>query len=111
MLLELECAAQASSASGGHARNQSIEQQLTSAGNMRSRVRNASPIGDIARQMCRYCWHWSTKYAKSVVGEPSPSRPSSSARPRTSSTIAAFSSAGKRFGTSPAFNRPLMSSR
>ena len=45
-----------------------------------------------------------------VVVEPSPSLPSSRAKPRTPSQIWAFSSLGKRLGTSPALSSPLMSS-
>ena len=41
-------------ASSGQLWNQSIVQQLTSDGNLRRRVRNASPIGDIARTMCSW---------------------------------------------------------
>eukprot|EP00962_Isochrysis_galbana_P011307 scaffold3166_cov111-Isochrysis_galbana.AAC.6 len=103
--------ATASSASAGHARNQSMVQQLTSEGNMRSRRRKASPMGDIARHTCKELRHRSMKRANMVVGEPSPSRPCARAASRRPSQICARSSAGKRLGTSPAFRRPLMSSR
>ena len=42
------------SASSGHALNQSIVQQLTSAGNMRQRLRKAAPMGDMASTMCTW---------------------------------------------------------
>lgn len=42
------------SASAGQGENQSIVQQLTRAGNIRNLVRNASPIGDMHRQMCKF---------------------------------------------------------
>ena len=42
-----------SSASSGHSLNQSMVQQLTSDGNIRSRCRNSSLTGDMARTQCR----------------------------------------------------------
>ena len=41
------------SASSGHSANQSMVVQFTSAGNMRRRLRKASPMGDMATAMCR----------------------------------------------------------
>ena len=43
----------AASAHLGHSMNQSIVQQLTSDGNMRQRVLNASPTGLMHSTMCR----------------------------------------------------------
>ena len=103
--------ATASSASAGHGRNQSIVQQLTRDGNMRKRVRKASPMGDMARHVWIIARQRLTKYAKCVVGVPSPSSPSLRAASRTLSAISAFSLFSKRLGTSPALSRPLMSSR
>ena len=56
-----KCSATERSACSGHAVNQSIVQQLTSAGNMRSRRRNASPIGERQSTTCRFVRQRETK--------------------------------------------------
>lgn len=51
--------------------NQSMVQQLTSAGNLRMRVRSEVPAGDMASTMCSWSRTIDTKYAYSAVGLPS----------------------------------------
>ena len=50
-------------ASAGQSVNQSIVQQLTKPGNILTRSRNASPIGDMHNTMCRFCSMRSMKNA------------------------------------------------
>mmetsp|Transcript_61271 Transcript_61271/g.162164 ORF Transcript_61271/g.162164 Transcript_61271/m.162164 type:complete len:234 (+) Transcript_61271:1740-2441(+) len=99
-----------SSASLGHAVNQSMVQQLMSEGNLRSRVRKASPIGDMQSTTCRLLRQFIVKSRSKPLGVVSV-QPISLALPARVSAICDFSSDGKRLGTSPALSRPLMSSR
>ena len=97
------------SASRGHAVNQSIVQQLTSEGNLRSRVRKASPIGDMHSTTCRLARHCWTKRRHSPAGVMS-LQPRSLARDVTPSRMVCTSSAAYRLGTSPMLRMLLMSS-
>lgn len=84
-------------ASSGHSLNQSMVQQFTSEGNIRNRVRKASPKGLMAMTMWRLVLHWSTKYIYNSGIEPS--RPAFLARARTISKIGIISSLGYKLGT------------
>lgn len=84
-------------ASSGHSLNQSIVQQFTREGNIRNRVRKASPNGLMAMTMWRLVRHWSTKYMYNSAKEPS--RPAFFARARTASSNGIISSLGYRLGT------------
>ena len=103
------CWATLFSASCGHSANQSMVQQFTREGNIRSRVRNASPTGLMQMTVCRFFRHCSMKKSYSSVGDLS--RPTFLARGRTSSMMFISSSFGKRFGTSPVLRMLLRSSR
>ena len=103
------CSATVCSASCGHAVNQSMVQQLTSEGNWRSRVRKASPMGDMHRTTCRLARHCWTKRRHSPPG-PASEMPSSRARGTSASWMLETSSAAKRLGTSPVLRMLLMSS-
>ena len=98
-----------SSASFGHAVNQLIVQQLTSDGNLRSRVRNASPIGDMHNTTWRFLRQIVTKRRHIETADMSVI-PSSFAFGTSSSRMFATSSCGNRLGTSPVFSTLLMSS-
>lgn len=93
----------ASSASAGQVLNQSIVQQLTSDGNLRSRLRNASPMGLIAKMTCNWLRHRCTNMLNSATGDPSVCLVLSRCRSscRIFSHISARSSGGYKFGTSP----------
>lgn len=82
----------------GHSMNQSMVQQFTKDGNMRHRVRNASPTGLIHNTICRLFLTWLMKYANT------PSRsfsaiPASFAAGRVPASTFSNSSGSKRFGT------------
>ena len=98
-----------SSASLGHAVNQSMVVQLTSEGNLRRRVRNESPMGDMQSAM------WSSPrqfWTKKRIIEPGVKSvmPISLALGWSVSQICETSSPGKSWGTSPVFRMLLMSS-
>mmetsp|Transcript_29452 Transcript_29452/g.47337 ORF Transcript_29452/g.47337 Transcript_29452/m.47337 type:complete len:232 (+) Transcript_29452:842-1537(+) len=97
------------SASRGHSLNQSMVQQLTSAGNMRRRWRNSSLTGDMARTQCKLERTRVTKKeftAFFVAGKPRPCMMGRKAAPMVS-----VSSVFHRLGTSPELRMLLMSSK
>ena len=96
-------------ASSGHSANQSIVQQLTREGNMRSRCRNASPTGEKQSTTCKLAWTRLTYWAKIaclVMG-----MLAACMMGRMTAPICSRSSLPYRFGTSPEFRMLLMSSR
>mmetsp|Transcript_23989 Transcript_23989/g.77973 ORF Transcript_23989/g.77973 Transcript_23989/m.77973 type:complete len:412 (-) Transcript_23989:1910-3145(-) len=97
------------SASIGHSENQSIVQQLTSDGNMRSRCRKASPIGENARTMWRLARTRPMK--KELMAFLVTGKPCCCMSGRHAFAIVSVSSVFHRFGTSPALRMLLISSR
>mmetsp|Transcript_5846 Transcript_5846/g.17897 ORF Transcript_5846/g.17897 Transcript_5846/m.17897 type:complete len:315 (+) Transcript_5846:1681-2625(+) len=97
-----------SSASWGHAVNQSMVVQLTSDGNLRRRSRNASPTGENDSTTCRLRLTSDTKNEYSASLEPS--IPACLARPPMFSKMGTRSPAASRLGTSYVLSRLEMSS-
>jgi len=93
--------------------NQSIVQQLTSEGNLRSRFRKLFPIGLIVTTTWSCCLALSTKRLKSATALPSVCKLRSFCRSMDLifSQISAFSSFAKRLGTSPLLSKLLTSSK
>jgi hypothetical protein len=96
-------------ASVGQAKNQSIVQQFTSEGNIRTLFWKASPIGEKANTILKLFLHLSTKYLYNYSGDPSPF-PSFLASALTISISSPFSSGGNKLGTSQVLSKLLISS-
>mmetsp|Transcript_12343 Transcript_12343/g.37068 ORF Transcript_12343/g.37068 Transcript_12343/m.37068 type:complete len:248 (+) Transcript_12343:24-767(+) len=105
-----KCCATLYSASSGHSVNQSMVQQFTRLGNMRRRLRKASPMGDIVSTMCRFVRQRPTKKDHSSAWLPRFWMPASLAGLCRASMSSCSSSCAYRFGTSPVLRMPLMSS-
>mmetsp|Transcript_66224 Transcript_66224/g.110617 ORF Transcript_66224/g.110617 Transcript_66224/m.110617 type:complete len:244 (-) Transcript_66224:82-813(-) len=96
-------------ASFGHKLYQSMVMQLTRDGNMRSRVRKLSPMGDITRTVCMFSRHKYTKCARMVSRVSG--LPKAFTFNDTEDMMRSMSSFCIRLGTSPVFKILLTSSR
>ena len=112
MTFDKNLCATAIKASLGHEVNQSIVQQLIRAGNFLNLSLNASPIGENANTICRFCFTRRIKneYNSCICISPAALPNTCLANGLTPSHIAALSSDGNIFGTSPLFNILLISS-